>query len=161
MTKQAVCDPRIGFDVVRREDAVIARAAAILEKRTLRVGCLSEVADARQFLRMRLAGLTSEVFYVIYLDNKHRVLAAQAEFFGSISSANIHPRVIVRQALLHNAAAIICAHNHPSNDAEPSEADKAVTAHLRMAMKLVEVTLLDHFVVTVDECVSLAERGWV
>jgi DNA repair protein RadC len=143
------------------EDALIAQAAAILQQRVIRMGTLSDPVACAEFLKMRLAGLSHELFYVIYLDTRHRIISSEPAFAGTVDGAEIYPRVIVKQALIHNAAAVICAHNHPSNNAEPSTADRAVTARLKAALALVDVRLLDHFVVTVDACTSLAERGWV
>lgn len=110
---------------------------------------------------MRLAPIEHEVFFVLYLDTRHSIIAGEIAFSGTIDGAEVHPREIVKLALLHNAAAIICAHNHPSNNPEPSAADRTVTARLKQALALVDVRLLDHFVVTGDSCTSLAARGWV
>jgi DNA repair protein RadC len=151
----------IPVQTVDRDDAIIAVATEILRARMLRLGTLSDPTAATNFLRMRLGGIDHEVFYVMYLDGRHSIIAAEVAFSGTIDGAEVHPRVIVKQALRHNAAAIICAHNHPSNNAEPSAADRALTARLKQALALVDVRLLDHFVVTASDCTSLAARGWV
>jgi DNA repair protein RadC len=122
---------------------------------------LSSPEEATDFLRMRLAALDREVFLLILLDTRHRVLAAEPIFMGTIDGAEVHPRVVARLALQHNAAAVICAHNHPSQSPEPSAADRAVTAQLKQALALFDIRLLDHFVVTAGGCTSLAARGWV
>ena len=146
---------------VKAEDETIAAAAEILRRRMIRLGSLTDPTSATDFLKMRLAGIEHEVFYVMYLDTRHHIIAADIVFTGTIDGAEVYPREIVKLALQHNAAAIICAHNHPSNNAEPSAADRAVTARLKQALALVDVRLLDHFVVTADGYTSLAARGWV
>src|SRR5579859_2569033 len=140
------------------EDETIAAAAEILRQRMMRLGSLTDPGAATNFLRMRLGGIEHEVFFVMYLDNRHRILAAEVAFNGTIDGAEVYPREIVKRALGHNAAAIICAHNHPSGNAEPSAADRAVTLRLRDALALVDIRLLDHFVVTSDAYMSLASR---
>ena len=152
-------EPAIGQG--QSEEGILQSAAAILLRRLERLGTLSNPSAAEQFLRTRLAGEDNEVFYVMYLDTRHAILAAEAAFNGSIDQAEVHPRVIAKRALELNAAALICAHNHPSGNAEPSAADRAVTARLKQALALVDVHLLDHFVVTAASCTSLAARGWV
>jgi DNA repair protein RadC len=143
------------------DDAILESAAAILQRRLERLGTLTDPSAATEFLRMRLAGQANEVFYVLYLDNRHAILAAEAVFTGTIDQAEVHPRVIAKRALELNAAALICAHNHPSGNAEPSAADRTVTARLKQALALVDISLLDHFVVTAGSCTSLAARGWL
>lgn len=143
------------------EDELVARAAQILEKRMLGGEPLSDPSAAGSFLQMRLATLDREVFLLMFLDTRHRVIATEVAFMGTIDGAEVHPRVVAQMALKHNAAAIICAHNHPSNHPEPSAADRAVTAQLKQALALLDVRLLDHFVVTARGCTSLAARGWV
>lgn len=152
-----------GLDARRakKEDELIARASEILLSRIANGEPLSDPAAATDFLRMRLAGLDREVFLLVFLDTRHRVLATEAAFMGTIDGAEVHPRVVVSLALKYNAAAIICAHNHPSQNPEPSAADRAVTARLKQALTLVDIRLLDHFVVTATGCTSLAARGWV
>ena len=107
------------------------------------------------------AGGANEVFAAVFLDNRHRVIAFEELFHGTVDGASVHPRVVARRALVHNAAALIACHNHPSGVAEPSRADRAITARLRDALALVDVRLLDHFVVGDGEVVSFAERGWL
>ncbi len=102
-----------------------------------------------------------EHFEVAFLDSQHRLIAVERLFSGSLDGAEIHPRIIVQRALALNAAGILVAHNHPSGNTEPSAADKAVTAQLKAALRMVEVRLLDHFVVTNSQAVSMAARGWV
>ncbi|HAZ60025.1 MAG TPA: hypothetical protein DCY89_00465 [Gammaproteobacteria bacterium] len=113
----------------------------------------------RRYLTAWLRAREREIFCGLFLDNRHRVLAAEELFQGSIDSAAVHPREIVKRALALNAAAVIVAHNHPSGVAEPSRADELLTKRLHDALALVEIRLLDHFVVGEGEPISLAERG--
>jgi DNA repair protein RadC len=102
-----------------------------------------------------------EVFACLHLDNRHRVIAFEELFRGTIDGASVPPREVVRQALKHNAAALIFAHNHPSGVAEPSDADRRLTTRLKDALALVDIRVLDHFVVGDGEVSSFAERGWL
>ena len=113
----------------------------------------------RDYLRLQLAPRDHEVFAILFLDNRHRVIEFVPLFRGTIDGASVHPREVVKEALSRNAAAVILAHNHPSGVAEPSQADELITNRLRDALALVDVRVLDHFVVTGDAIVSFAERG--
>lgn len=144
-----------------KEERLIARAIAVLQRRMVGGEPLSSPEAASEFLRLRLAPLDREVFFLLVLDSRHRVLAAETVFMGTIDGAEVHPRVVAQLALKHNAAAVICAHNHPSQHPEPSAADRAVTARLKQALALFDIRLLDHFVVTAGGCTSMAARGWV
>ena len=118
------------------------------------------VAAGRYFAR-RLRSRAQEVFAVLFLDTRHRALAFEELFAGTIDGAEVHPREVVRRALALNAAAVIVGHNHPSGCPDPSSADRAVTQRLKQALSLVEIRLLDHFVVGDGEPVSMAARGLV
>jgi DNA repair protein RadC len=120
---------------------------------------LGNPRDSGDFLRARLRHLPYEVFGCLYLDNRHRVLAFEELFRGTIDGANVHPREVVRACLQHNACAVIFAHNHPSGVAEPSAADRTITHELRDALQLVGVRVLDHLVIGHGEPVSMAARG--
>ena len=122
---------------------------------------LSDPAAAGRYMAQRLRGLTHEVFVVLYLDTRHRALGFEELFRGSIDGAEVHPRTVVERALAQGAAAVIVGHNHPSGNPEPSAADRAVTARLKQALALVDVRLLDHFVIGDGPPVSLAARGMV
>ena len=115
--------------------------------------------DSEDFLVARLRDRPHEVFCCIFLDNRHRVLAFEELFRGTIDNTTVYPREVVQQALRRNAAAVILAHNHPSGVAEPSEADRLITRRIRDALDLVDVRLLDHFVIGDGTCVSFAGRG--
>ncbi|TQV62309.1 MAG: JAB domain-containing protein [Halothiobacillaceae bacterium] len=147
-------------------DAKYAQLQAVLEmaRRHMREGLeRGEAFDSpgavRGYLSARLRDQPREVFLVLFLDTRHRLIAAEELFLGSIGEAAVHPREVVRRSMQHNAAALIVAHNHPSGVAEPSRADESITLRLRDALALVEVRLLDHFIVGDGEPVSLAERG--
>jgi len=116
-------------------------------------------ADSRQFLLAKLRDRPHEIFCCMFLDNRHRVLAFEELFRGTIDAAPVYPREIVKYALSCNAAAVILAHNHPSGVAEPSQSDEAITRRIREALELIDVRLLDHFVIGGNRCVSLAARG--
>ncbi|MCK9529255.1 MAG: DNA repair protein RadC [Gammaproteobacteria bacterium] len=126
---------------------------------TLERGDVLTSPDAtRRYLSARLRDKPQEVFAVLFLDNRHRVLAFEELFHGTVDGASVHPREVVRRVLAHNAAAVILAHNHPSGVAEPSRADEAITRRLKDALALVDVRVLDHIVVG-EDMVSFAERG--
>ncbi|MGN6327717.1 MAG: RadC family protein [Rhodanobacter sp.] len=122
---------------------------------------LGNPRDSGDFLRARLRHLPYEVFGCLYLDNRHRVLAFEELFRGTVDGASVHPREVVRACLQHNACAVIFAHNHPSGVAEPSAADRAITHELRDALRLVGVRVLDHLVIGSGEPVSMAARGLI
>ena len=122
---------------------------------------LSNPDDTRNFLMSELGGRNYEVFACLFLDNKHRVIKFEELFYGTIDGASVYPREIVKRALLYNAAALILAHNHPSGIATPSEADISVTSKLKDALKLIDIRILDHFVIGDGYCTSLAERGFL
>ena len=120
---------------------------------------LESPAVTRNFLTAQLRDRPYEVFCVLFLDNRHRLIAFDEMFRGTIDGASVHPREVVRQALQRNAAAVILAHNHPSGVAEPSQADELITLRLRDALGLVDIRVLDHLIVGDTRVVSLAERG--
>ena len=143
-----------------------ARIAAALElaRRSLAeqlraMPSLGSPRDSGEYLSARLRHLPYEVFGCLYLDNRHRVLAFEELFRGTVDGASVHPREVVRACLKHNACAVIFAHNHPSGVAEPSAADRAITRELREALQLVGVRVLDHLVIGHGTPVSMAERG--
>ena len=113
----------------------------------------------RDFLVAQLRDRPYEVFCCLHLDSRHRLIAFEELFRGTIDGASVHPREVVREALSRNAAALILAHNHPSGVAEPSQADELITLRLREALGLVDIRVLDHLIVGDTQCVSLAERG--
>lgn len=143
------------------EDTILAAAEDILRRRLERSGSISDPTAAAQFLRMRLAGLGHEEFHVLWLDTRHHILAVDLLSRGSLTGAEVHAREVVKAALRHNAAACILSHNHPSGQAEPSAADRAITRRLQEALQLIDVRILDHIVVGAGGSVSFAARGWM
>jgi len=117
--------------------------------------------DSAAFLKARMQDRPYEVFAALFLDNRHRVLAFEEMFRGTLDGASVHPREVVRAALDHNAAAVILAHNHPSGVSEPSAADRNITRQLRDALQLIGVRVLDHLVIGVGEPTSMAARGLI
>ena len=143
-----------------QEDAVIAQALGILSARALTPGqFMKDPPTAGQFFRLRLGEESREHFEVAFLDNRHRLIAVERLFSGSVDGAEVHPRVVVQRALALNAVAVMLAHNHPSGNPEPSAADRVLTSRLREALCLVDIRVLDHFVVTATDVVSMATRG--
>ncbi|CAN5299394.1 DNA repair protein RadC [soil metagenome] len=115
----------------------------------------------RQFLRLKLSGLPHEVFAVLFLDSQHRLIAMEEMFRGTLGQTSVYPREVVKRALALGAAAVLLAHNHPSGVAEPSRSDETLTQQLKAALALVDVRVLDHFIVGHNEVISLAERGLI
>ena len=130
-----------------------------MQARLRRDGALTSPNHTRRYLEARLRGLRNEVFVAVFLDNRHQPIACETLFQGTVDSATVHPRVVVRRALMHNAVALVVAHGHPSGVAEPSATDRAITKRLAEALALVDMRLIDHFVVGDGEVVSFAERG--
>lgn len=122
---------------------------------------LSSPADTRDFLTSQLKHYPHEVFACLYLDNQHRPIRFEELFRGTIDSASVYPREVVRSALKHNAAAVILAHNHPSGHTEPSRADAQITQRLKAALALVDIRVLDHLIIGDGPALSLAEHGLV
>ncbi len=115
----------------------------------------------RDWLRLHCAGLQHEVFLVLYLDAHHRLIEAEELFRGTLTQTSVYPREVVKGALTRNAAALALAHNHPSGEAEPSRADELLTQTLKSALGLVDVRIIDHFIVAGDHVVSFAELGLI
>jgi len=138
---------------------VMERAAAILLREMVHREVLSAPAAVRDYLRHLMGTQEREVFACLFLDSQNRLLDAEVLFTGTLAQTSVFPREVVKAALLRNAAAVIFAHNHPSGVAEPSCADMMITQALKQALALVDVKVLDHFVVTAGACLSFAERG--
>jgi DNA repair protein RadC len=122
---------------------------------------LTSPAAVRGYLRLKMQDLGHECFYVVFLDAQNRVIAAEQLFRGTLTQTSVYPREVVKHVLAHNAAAVILAHNHPSGVAEPSIQDQALTRTLAEALALVDVKVLDHFIVAPGACLSFAERGLI
>jgi len=115
----------------------------------------------KDYLRLVLGGRQQEVFMVLFLDSQHRLIASEEMFHGTLTQTSVYPREVVKRALIHNAAAVILSHNHPSGLAEPSSADRMLTDALKQALGLVDVRVLDHFVIGEQGALSFAERGLI
>lgn len=144
------------------EDSTIAAALAIIAGRLRKPGrAISGPNCMKDYLTLTLADRPHEVFCAAWLDNRNRVIAFDELFRGTIDGAAVHPREVVKAALAHNAAAVVFAHNHPSQVAEPSAADELITVRLRDALALLDIRVLDHIIVAGTETTSLAERGLI
>ncbi|WP_461482810.1 RadC family protein [Porticoccus sp.] len=139
--------------------AVLELARRHLGEQLQREHVLTSPARVSEFLLAQLRQCRQEIFGALFLDTQHRLIAWEKLFFGTIDGASVHPRVVVRRVLYHNAAAVIFAHNHPSGVAEPSEPDRHITRQLQEALQLLDVRVLDHLIVGAGYTVSLAERG--
>ena len=115
----------------------------------------------RDYLVLKLGSLTKEVFLVLFLDTQNRLLASEEMFSGSLSETSVYPREVVKRALHHNTASVIFAHNHPSGIAQQSQADELLTKELKQALALVDVRVLDHFIVAGNNTLSFSERGLI
>ena len=147
--------------VLYRRAEVVQRALAYLACEVRDADTLATPDAVRDYLRLLLGDRPHEVFAVVFLDAQHRVIDTLEMFRGTLTQTSVYPREVVIEALARNAAAVILAHNHPSGHAEPSRADVALTQTLKSALALVDVGVLDHFIVTRSAVVSLAERGLV
>lgn len=158
--RRAFCESRgLGIAKYVQLKAVMEMARRHFQARIEGADLLTSPQATREFLGSRLQDYPYEVFACIFLDNRHRILHFEELFRGTIDGASVHPREVVRQALAHNAAALILAHNHPSGVAEPSQADRQITRRLVDALALVDVRVLDHLIVGRGEMVSFAEHG--
>ena len=141
--------------------AVLEMSQRALKEEMQRGDALNSPGAVRDYLQLLLGGRQQEVFLVLFLDTQHRVIASEELFHGTLSQTSVYPREVVKRALAHNAAAVILAHNHPSGVAEPSQSDQHLTAALKQALGLVDVRVLDHFVVAVGQVLSFAEKGLI
>lgn len=140
-------------------DEIISAASEHISRRVRRGATLSSSRATRDFLSLKLGMLDHEVFVVIFLDKRHRVISYNEMFRGTIDGASVHPREVVKEALKLNAAAVILKHPHPSGVAEPSQADELITNRLKEALSLIDVRILDHIIVAGGDTTSFAERG--
>jgi len=151
--------PGLGAAKYAQMQAVLEMGRRYLAENIQRGEALSSSLDTKEYLQARLRDRREEVFCCLFLDNRHRVLAFEELFNGTLNGATVYPREVVKRALEHNAAALIFAHNHPSGIAEPSHADKLLTSRLKEALALVDIRVLDHLVVGDGEVVSFSEQG--
>ena len=139
--------------------AVLEMSRRALREELQRGDALNSPRAVRNYLQLLLGGRQQEVFLVLFLDTQHRVIASEELFQGTLSQTSVYPREVVKRALAHNAAALILAHNHPSGVAEPSQSDQLLTSALKQALALVDVRILDHFIVAGGQTLSFAEKG--
>lgn len=143
------------------EDRAIRHALGILRKRLRKTGAaLNSPSAVRDYLSLSLGNRPHEVFTVLFLDSQNRVIKAEEMFRGTLTQASVYPREVVKRALELNAAGVILSHNHPSGVAEPSQADRWLTEQLKTVLGLVDVKVLDHFIVAGSKGFSFTERGW-
>ncbi|WP_425667825.1 RadC family protein (plasmid) [Vibrio tubiashii] len=143
------------------EKAILKEASSILASKIRTTDALNSPDAVKQLCQYKTAHQQREVFCVLLLDNQHRLIEFGELFHGTIDSASVYPREVVKLALEKNAAAVIFSHNHPSGVAEPSQSDRRITRRLADALALVDIRTLDHIVVSVEGVVSFAERGWI
>ncbi len=141
-------------------EEIIEAAMREINARFSKGTTIASPAATQEYLRLKLAHLEHEVFAVLWLDNRHRVIAFDELFRGTIDGASVHPREVVKSALLRNAAACILCHNHPSGVAEPSQADRKITQRIQETLNLVDVRTLDHVIVA-ERSYSFAEHGLI
>lgn len=153
-------DQRLTQDQSNRARVAMELMQRQLKERMQRGDVLEDPDAVRFYLASKLRDKKSEVFAVVFLDNRHRVIEYEEMFQGTIDGASVYPREVVRAAIKHNAAAVIFSHNHPSQIAEPSQSDERITRRLRDALALIDVRVLDHFVIG-DQTVSMVERGLI
>ena len=161
-SQEAFCQRKgLGLAKYVQLQAVLEMSQRYLCETIQRGDSLNSPEQTKHYLMSLLRDRHREAFYVLFLDNQNRVIADEIMFEGTIDAASVYPREVVKRALHHNAAALILAHNHPSGVAEPSQADRRITRRLSDALGLVDIRVLDHFVVGDGEVVSFAERGWI
>ncbi|EOT1365489.1 RadC family protein [Escherichia coli] len=138
----------------------VKRALTLLDRHLRETGvAFTSTQAARDWLKLKMAGLEREEFMMLYLNQQNQLIAYETLFAGSISSTEVHPREVVKRALYFNAAAVILAHNHPSGDTTPSQADKTITQRLVQALQLVDIRVPDHLIVGGRQIYSFAEHG--
>ena len=139
--------------------AVLEMSRRALKEELQRGDALNSPRAVRDYLQLLLGGRQQEVFLALFLDTQHCVIASEELFHGTLGQTSVYPREVVKRALAHDAAAVIFAHSHPSGVAEPSQSDQQLTTALKQALGLVDVRVLDHFIVAGTGCLSFAERG--
>ena len=144
------------------DDDGIKMAVSIINHRFgLKRASLNSPSMVRDYLQLTLTGKEHEVFACVFIDAQNRVIAVEELFRGTLTQTSVYPREVVKSALHHNCAAVILAHNHPSGVAEPSHADQCLTTSLKQALAMVDVKVLDHFIIAGGSALSFAERGLI
>ncbi len=142
-------------------DEIVTMAKQLLNRRFAKGRLITDVAASKDFLTLKLSHLEHEIFSILFMDNRHKVIAYEELFRGTIDGASVYPREVVKRALQLNAAAVILSHNHPSGDTEPSQSDINITNRLKKALELVEIRVLDHIIVGGSETISMADKGMI
>jgi DNA repair protein RadC len=146
---------------VNNDEDIIAQALAILRKKVMRKGVsITDPQTTKDYLTVKYIDKPNEVFGAIWLDNRHRIIEIEEMFYGTLDGCSVHNRVVAQSAFKHNAAAVIFFHNHPSGNPEPSRADETVTNKLKEILNMIEVRVLDHFIIG-ETVTSFAERGLI
>ena len=148
-----------GHYLLATAEQVLEAARQVIEHKMQRGASFTSPAAVKEYLCAKLAGYEHEVFAVLFLDTKHRLIEYVEMFHGTIDGASVYPRAVLKRAIEHNCSAVIFAHNHPSGVTEPSHADKAITTRLKSVLELVDVRVLDHFIVGEGTPFSFAEAG--
>lgn len=151
--------PGMGDSKYAQLQSIRELAQRCLEEKLLKADAFTNSGATRRYIQSKLGDRGREVFMVLFLDNRNRLIAQEELFLGTIDGATVHPREVVKRALFHNAAALILAHNHPSGVTEPSQADISITHRLKRLLEEVDIRTLDHLIVGEGEVQSLAEQG--
>lgn len=141
--------------------ATLELCRRVLREKVAKSDIITSPESTREYLQLHFQGLQREEFACLFLDIRHRVIALETLFQGTLNAATVHPREVVRQSLALNAASLILCHNHPSGDPEPSQADIRITQRLKEALLLVDIQVLDHMIVGQGEILSMAEQGLI
>ncbi len=141
------------------EEDILVMARKLARKHLAKGETITSPLASGEYLQVLLSEVEYEVFGVIFLDTRHKIITFKKMFRGTIDGATVHPREVVKEGLKMNAAAVILVHNHPSGEPEPSQADIQITGRLKTALALIDIRVLDHLIVGADGCVSLAQRG--
>ncbi|MBZ7830698.1 RadC family protein [Raoultella planticola] len=158
MMEQSLIPPAPALPLTAQR--TVKRALTLLDRHLRETGvAFTSTQAARDWLKLKMAGLEREEFMVLYLNQQNQLIAHEILFAGSISSTEVHPREVVKRALYFNAAAVILAHNHPSGDTTPSQADKTITQRLVQALQLIDIRVPDHLIVGGTQILSFAEHG--
>ena len=158
---ELVREPGLGLARASRLCAALELATRHLAMRMEEPDALTDPRVAGDYFRARLRDRQREVFACLFMDTRHRPIAIEELFHGTLDRSEVHPREVVKRALAHNAAAVMLAHNHPSGVSEPSSADRHITQMLAQSLALVDIRVLDHLVIGEGEPVSFAARGWL
>jgi len=159
-SEQELCRlPGVGRAKFAQLQAVIEMARRALREKLATGNALNSPSAVRDYLRLKMQSLPHEVFVAMFLDAQNRVIETEELFRGTLTQTSVYPREVVKRALHHNAGAVILAHNHPSGVAEPSHADETLTQALKQSLALVDIRVLDHFIVAGSSVLSFVERG--